>query len=142
MSDSGGSHHSSSRFNRVVRCTTVAAVVVVAAVAAVISFSHMQTVAARAGEGWRSWLIPASVDGLIAAAGMVLLVRRRAGLSGGWLPWVSVITGAIASLACNVAAAESTITARLVAVWPPANLEIWATTRLVWYFSTRIFCFE
>jgi Protein of unknown function (DUF2637) len=102
-----------------VRVTTVAAVVVVALVAAVVSFSHMQTVAERAGERWRSWLIPASVDGLIVAASMVLLVRRRAGLPGGWLAWVALLGGVAASLACNIAAAEPTTTARLIAAWPP-----------------------
>jgi len=102
-----------------VRITTVAAVVVVALVALVVSFSHMQTVAYRAGEQWRSWLIPASVDGLIVAASMVLLVRRRAGLAGGWLAWTALLGGVLASLACNVAAAEATVTARLLAAWPP-----------------------
>ncbi|MGH4017507.1 MAG: DUF2637 domain-containing protein [Pseudonocardiaceae bacterium] len=102
-----------------VRVTTVAAVVVVAVVAAVVSFSHLQDVAARAGEGWRSWLIPGSVDGLIVAASMVLLVRRRAGLPGGWLAWAALLGGVAASLACNIAAAEPTVTARLIAAWPP-----------------------
>ncbi|MGH4013179.1 MAG: DUF2637 domain-containing protein [Pseudonocardiaceae bacterium] len=79
----------------------------------------MQEVAERAGEEWRSWLIPASVDGLIVAASMVLLVRRRAGLPGGWLAWVALLGGVAASLACNIAAAEPTVTARLLASWPP-----------------------
>lgn len=102
-----------------VRFTTVAAVVVVALVAAVVSFSHMQEVAERAGERWRSWLIPASVDGLMVAASMVLLVRRRSGLPGGWLAWAALLGGVLASLACNVAGAEATTTARLLAAWPP-----------------------
>jgi hypothetical protein len=36
-----------------------------------------------AGEGWRSWLLPISVDGLAVAASMTMLVRRRAGLRAG-----------------------------------------------------------
>ena len=104
--------------SRVVRATTVAAVVVVAAVAAVVSFAHMREVADRAGEAWRAWLLPLSVDGLVVAASMVLLTRRRAGLAAGWLPWAALLGGVGASLAANVAAAEPTATARVVAAWP------------------------
>jgi len=101
-----------------VRVVTVAAVLLVAAVAAVVSYAHMQEVAERAGEGWRSWLLPLSVDGLVVAASMVLLTRRRAGLPGGRLAWCALLGGVGASLAANVAAAEPTATARVVAAWP------------------------
>jgi len=97
---------------------TVAAVLLVATVAALVSFEHMREVAARAGEGWRAWLLPLSVDGLVVAASMVLLTRRRAGLPGGRLAWAALLGGAGASLAANIAAAEPTGTARLVAAWP------------------------
>ena len=69
------------------RAITVAAVLLVAAVAAVVSYAHMQEVADRAGEQWRAWLLPLSVDGLVVAASMALLTRRRAGLPGGRLAW-------------------------------------------------------
>ena len=101
-----------------VRVVTVGAVLLVAAVAAVISYAHMREVAARAGEGWRALLLPLSVDGLVVAASMVLLGRRRVGLAGGWLPWWALLGGVGASLAANVAAAEPTATARVVAAWP------------------------
>jgi hypothetical protein len=101
-----------------VRRTTVAAVLLVAAVAAVVSYAHMQHVAHREGEAWRSFLLPLSVDGLMVAASMVLLHRRRAGLGGGTLPWAALLAGVAASLAANVAAAEPTTTARIVAAWP------------------------
>jgi len=97
---------------------TVAAVLLVATVAAVVSFEHMREVAARAGEQWRAWLLPLSVDGLVVAASMVLLTRRRAGLPGGRLAWAALLGGVGASLAANIAAAEPTVTARLVAAWP------------------------
>ena len=102
----------------VVRVVTVGAVLLVAAVAAVVSYAHMREVAARAGEGWRALLLPLSVDGLVVAASMVLLTRRRVGLAGGWLPWWALLGGVGASLAANVAAAEPTATARVVAAWP------------------------
>lgn len=100
------------------RHTTVGAVLLVATVAAVMSYAHMQHVAHREGEAWRSFLLPLSVDGLMVAASMVLLARRRAGLPGGVLPWTALLAGVAASLAANVAAAEPTPTARIVAAWP------------------------
>jgi len=101
-----------------VRVVTVGAVLLVAAVAAIVSFAHMREVADRAGEGWRAWLLPLSVDGLVVAASMVLLTRRRAGLPGGRLAWCALLGGVGASLAANIAAAEPTATARVVAAWP------------------------
>lgn len=58
------------------------------------------------------------LGGGLVAASMVLLSRRRAGLPGGWLPWTALLAGVGASLAANIAAAEPTITSRLVAAWP------------------------
>lgn len=101
-----------------VRRTTVAAVLLVAVVAAVVSYAHMQHVAHRSGEAWRSYLLPLSVDGLMVAASMVLLTHRRAGQPGGALAWCALLAGVAASLAANVAAADPSATARLVAAWP------------------------
>ena len=103
---------------RATRIVTVGAVLLVAAVAALVSFAHMWTVGHRAGEGWRAWVLPLSVDGLVVAASMSLLTSRRAGLPGGRLAWVALMGGVAASLAANVAAAEATVTARVVAAWP------------------------
>ena len=100
------------------RAVTVGAVLLVAAVAAIVSFAHMWTVADRAGEQWRAWLLPLSVDGLVVAASMALLTRRRTGLPGGRLAWCALLGGVGASLAANIAAAEPTVTARVVAAWP------------------------
>jgi len=101
-----------------VRVVTVAAVLLVAGVAAVVSYAHMEEVSRDAGEGWRALLLPLSVDGLVVAASMVLLTRRRAELPGGRLAWAALLGGVGASLAANMAAAEPTVTARLVAAWP------------------------
>lgn len=102
----------------IVRATTVIAVVVVALIAAVVSYSHMQQLASTAGEHWRSWLIPLSIDGLVVAASMVLLTRRRTGLPGGPLAWGALGAGVVASLAANMADARPDLTAVLVAGWP------------------------
>lgn len=107
-----------------VRHTTTASVVVVAGVAAVVSYAHMAQLAARAGEDWRSWLIPISVDGLVVAASMVLLTRRRAGLAGGALAWGALAVGVLASLAANMADARPEVTAVLVAGWAPVAFAI------------------
>ena len=101
-----------------VRVVTVAAVLLVAVVAALVSYAHMREVAERAGEQWRAMLLPLSVDGLVVAASMVLLTRRRVGLPGGWLAWGALLGGVGASLAANIAAAEPNVTARMVASWP------------------------
>ena len=81
------------------------------------------------GEQWRAWLLPLSVDGLVVAASMVLLTRRRAGLPGGRLAWAALLGGVGASLAANVAAAEPTTTARLVAACTGRNAAAWSRRR-------------
>jgi hypothetical protein len=105
-----------------VRRVTTAAVLAVASVAAIASYEHMRALAAVAGEGWRSWLLPISVDGLAVAASMTMLVRRRAGQPAGVLCWVALLLGLGASLAAIVAAADPTVVGRLVAAWPPVGL--------------------
>jgi hypothetical protein len=56
-----------------IRHTTTAAAAAVGLIAAVVSYSHMQQLGNHHGEEWRSYLIPISIDGLMAAASMVLL---------------------------------------------------------------------
>lgn len=104
-----------------VRRVATVAVVLVALVAAVASYDHQRQLAALAGEGWRAWLLPLSVDGLMVAASMCLLVRRNAGQSAR-LAWVSLVAGGGVSVVANVAAAEPTLVGRLVAGWPPVAL--------------------
>lgn len=102
--------------------TTVIAVVAVALVAAVASYDHQRSLAEMAGEDWRAWLLPVSVDGLVLVASRTMLLRRRAGQSAGALGWAALLLGLTASLAANVAAAEATLIGRLVAAWPPVAL--------------------
>lgn len=105
-----------------IRRVTTAAVLVVAAVAAGASYDHQRQLAALAGEGWRAWLLPFSVDGLIVAASMSMLVRRRLGQTASPLAWIAFLLGGLASVAANVAAADPTLLGRLVAAWPPIAL--------------------
>jgi len=105
-----------------VRWVTTGAVVAVATVALVASYDHQRQLAAMAGEGWRAWLLPISVDGLVIAASMSMLVRRRVGEPAGALAWIAVLLGGTASVVANVAAADPTLIGRLVAAWPPIAL--------------------
>jgi Protein of unknown function (DUF2637) len=102
--------------------TTVLAVIAVALVAAVASYDHQRSLAEMAGEDWRAWILPVSVDGLVLVASRTMLVRRRTGQSAGALGWAALLLGLTASLAANVAAAEATLIGRLVAAWPPVAL--------------------
>lgn len=100
-------------------------VLVVALTAAVISFSHVRTVALRAGETeLTSWLLPVSIDGAVVAAVSVLLADSRAGRRPARLTWLLLALGLSASLAANVASAEPTAVARAVAAWPPIALAL------------------
>ena len=100
------------------RWAAVSTVLVLAAVAAYMSYGHLRAVAEGQGEDAAA-LFPISVDGLIVAASLVLLARRRSGLPGGVLPWAGLLLGVLATIAGNIASAEPTTVARLVAAWPP-----------------------
>lgn len=107
-----------------VRRLAVASVLLVAAVAAIVSYCHMQELAENAGEGWRSRIIPLSVDGMLVAATLAIVYRRRHGLPAGAVPWLAVGLGISASLLANVAAARPDGVARIIAAWPPLALAI------------------
>lgn len=104
-----------------IKPTCVVAVAAVAAVAAVVSFDHMRALASDAGEGWKAWILPISVDGMLVSASLVMLTRKRAGQPVGALAWIGLVLGLLVSLAANVAAAEPTLIGRLVAAWPPGR---------------------
>jgi hypothetical protein len=102
-----------------IRWTTVASVALLAAIAAVVSFGHMRELALRHGEAsWSATLIPLSVDGMVVAASMSVLLASRLGRRGEWLRWTLLIVGSLASLAANVAAANPNAVSRLIAAWP------------------------
>jgi hypothetical protein len=103
---------------------TITGVSIVAVVAAVASYVHMQHLAEQAGEQWRSWLLPLSVDGLLVAASMVMFVRRRANQPAGVLPWLGLVLGLVASLAANIAVAPPGWLSVVVSGWPPLALAV------------------
>jgi hypothetical protein len=79
-----------SRVDRRIRLTTTASVVLLAGIAAVVSYRHMHALALQHGEvPWTAALIPLSVDGMVVASSMSLLLDSRSGTRSGILPWAS-----------------------------------------------------
>jgi len=100
-------------------------VVGLAGIAGAISYSHMRTLAAAHGDtGWHAHAFPLSVDGVEIVASLVLLADRRAGRRSGWLPWAALTIGTAASLAANIATADTGTISRIIAGWPALALLI------------------
>lgn len=77
-----------------IRRTTTISVLFLALVAAVVSFGHMHELALRHGETpLNAMLIPLSVDGMVVASSLSVLIASRAGISVPWLPWTLLIIG-------------------------------------------------
>jgi hypothetical protein len=91
-------------------------------VAAVVSYEHMRFLASEAGEGWRAWLWPISVDGLAVVALVTIRRNRLVGQRSDRMAWLALGLALAVSLAANVAAAPPTFAGRAVAAWPPAAL--------------------
>lgn len=103
-----------------VRLLATAAVLLVAAIAAVVSFVHIQHLAATHGQDWlASRLLPFSVDGTVAAAGLSMLWAARKRLATPWLARIMLFLGVLATLAANVAYGfPFGITGALISGWP------------------------
>jgi hypothetical protein len=107
------------RADRWIRRTTIGCVALLALIAGTVSYLHMHALVALHGQpGWVAALTPLSVDGMIVAASTTLLADSRSGSRGGFLPWVLLAVGSVASLAANVAVAEPTTIGRVIAAWP------------------------
>jgi Protein of unknown function (DUF2637) len=91
-----------------IRWSTVGAVVGLAGIAGWVSYEHAYSVVLRYGiSGAESRVYPATVDGLIYAASMVLLDSARRGISPKKAPllaWVMLALGVAATIVANVAA--------------------------------------
>ena len=103
------------------RAATVFVVLCVAGLAAVQSYTHMYDVSfgfEPVDRKWRANIFPLSVDGLAAAATLVLVTRRRAKLPGGWIPWSILTAGVAVSVVVNIMGAADDAGARFIAAWP------------------------
>lgn len=105
--------------------TAVIGTGMVAAITAVASYEHMRVLADANGQGWMSYILPVSVDGLMLVATMVVLVLRGRGQRAG-LAWTSLVLGVCLSVVANVASAYQlpAWTAGAVSAWPPLFLLI------------------
>lgn len=96
---------------------------VVAAIAAWSSYHHMVEVAQGVGERPDvAYVLPLSVDGMLVVASVAMVDDRRSGRRVRWSARLAFVAGVIASVAANVAAAEGTWGARIVAAWPAVAL--------------------
>lgn len=110
--------------DKLVRLTGYLAVVAVAAVAALISYWHAVSVVGKHGEtGYLGHLYPATIDGLIMAASMVLLDAARNNEKPHGLAWWLVGAGIVATLTANVLdGVSSGVLGAIIAAWPAAAL--------------------
>ena len=99
-----------------------AAAAVVAAVAGFASYRHIYTVAADAGEHPAvAAVLPLAIDGLILVATLAMLDDKRHDRHPRMSARVALAFGVAATLAANIASAEPTVTARLVAAVPAVS---------------------
>lgn len=101
----------------------------VAVVAATVSYAHMWDVAVVAGERWRAWLLPVSVDGMVLAASLNAWHAKRRGEDLPGLTMTALVLGLLVSIGANVAAPflpvlSGGILSAAVACWPPIALAL------------------
>jgi len=105
--------------------TSRAAAALVAAVAGFSSYRHIYEVAVRAGEHQAVALaLPLSIDGLIVIGTMAMIEDKRAGRIPRQSARFALGFGIVATLAANIASAEPTWTARMVAAVPAISFLI------------------
>lgn len=97
--------------------------VAVAGIAAWSSWSHMVAVALRFGERPEvAYVLPLSVDGMLVVASAAMVEDKRADQRVRWSARTAFAVGVAASVAANIAAAQPTLGARIVAAWPAVAL--------------------
>lgn len=97
--------------------------VAVASIAAWSSWSHMVHVALRFGERPEvAYVLPISVDGMLIVASTAMVDDQRAARPVRWSARVAFLAGVAASVAANIAAAQPSLGARIVAAWPAVAL--------------------
>ena len=107
------------------RPLTALAVLVVAAIAAVISYQHVVALALRYGQPvLAAYLLPVSIDGLVAVSSLVMLRAARLGVTAPGLARTGLILAIIATLACNVGYG-------VAHGWPGALLSGWPAVAFV-----------
>jgi hypothetical protein len=107
------------------RPLTALAVLLVAAIAAVISYQHVVALALRYGQPvLAAYLLPVSIDGLVAVSSLVMLRAARLSVTAPWLARTGLILAIMATLACNVGYG-------VAHGWPGALLSGWPAVAFV-----------
>jgi Protein of unknown function (DUF2637) len=114
------------------RTMTAVAVLLVAAIAAAVSFLHLAALAIRYGQPLvAAYLLPVSIDGVVATSSLVLLRAARTGVSAPWLARLGLVLSIVATLAGNVASGlDHGWQGALVASWPPIGFVLSAETAI------------
>ncbi|MCW6007823.1 DUF2637 domain-containing protein [Micromonospora sp. CPCC 205371] len=95
----------------------------VASIAAWSSWSHMVDVALAYGERAQvAYVLAISGDGMLVVASPAMVDDRRAGRPVRWSARIAFVAGVGASMAANIAAAQPSLGARVVAAWPAVAL--------------------
>jgi hypothetical protein len=122
MSTASNQPEPGSRAGLWTRVAARGAAAMVAGVAGAASFEHIASVAIGAGErAWVGYTLPLAIDGLIVVGVAALLEDQRRGRRGRLSARQAVLVGVTATLAANVASAQPTGTARLVALAAPVS---------------------
>lgn len=99
-----------------------AAAALVALIAGAASWEHISSLAIAAGErAWVGYAMPAAIDGLILVGVAAAFEDKREHRGVRMSAHLAIWVGVVATLAANVASAEPTWTARLVAIAAPVS---------------------
>ena len=106
--------------DKLIRFVATLAVLAVAGIAAVVSFNHVEHLALVNGQSLvAARLLPASVDGAILAASMVMLDSARRDVHTPVLARIMLVAAILATLAANSAAgAAHGVIGIMVSAWP------------------------
>ncbi|MBO0822354.1 MAG: DUF2637 domain-containing protein [Actinobacteria bacterium] len=86
------------------RTATALAVTVVALIAAGVSYLHIARLALAYGqEPVAAYLLPLSIDGVVATSSLVMLRSARAGVASPWLSQLGLVLSVGATLGANIA---------------------------------------
>jgi hypothetical protein len=114
------------------RPLTAAAVLLVATIAALVSYMHVATLALHYGQPpLAAYLLPLSIDGMVATSSLVMLRAARAQVSAPWLARTGLVLAVLATLAANVASgAAHGWPGALLAGWPAVAFVVSAETAI------------
>lgn len=109
--------------DKAARIATGLAVFTVAVIAAVVSFTHIESLALAHGQPvGDARLLPLSVDGLLVASSLTLLVEARAERPAAGLARFGLVLGVIATVLANVAfGVHAGPVGAVISAWPAVS---------------------